>query len=73
MELPNETVINLGSGYFTVVKEGESSSGSGKPKGSNDKGADDIIEEPDDEIPKSLNLDLAVSISSDKQVYTKDR
>jgi len=71
VELPNETVINLGSGYFTVVKEGGSSSGSGKPKGSNDKGADDIIEEPDDEIPKSLNLDLAVSISSDKQVYTK--
>jgi len=75
-ELPNETIINLGSGYFTVLQKGsESKPSSGGGKGS-DKNKDygnndDIIEEPKEEIPVALPVDLAVSIKADKSTYTK--
>lgn len=68
VELPNETIVNLGNGYFTVI---EKSNGS-KPSSGVDKGSDDdIIEEPDDKIPGALPVDLAMSISSDRSTYIK--
>ena len=74
-ELPNESIINLGSGYFTVMqKDIGSIPSSGGGKGSSNKKDDDvneIIKEPVDEIPVALPVDLAVSISADRSTYTK--
>lgn len=74
-ELPNETIINLGSGYFTVMqKDIGSIPSSGGGKGSSNKKDDDInviIKKPIDETPIALPVDLAVSISADRSTYTK--
>lgn len=69
VELPNETIINIGSGYFTVTQKED---GGNLYPGSEGSGYDnEIIEMPDQKTPGILPLDLAVFIGSDKSIYTK--